>query len=62
MVNPRQLTQTELTQLIDHTTALTQMRRLLPIELFIKLDTFRTDLLVEQEDRAAQSRPDRRGC
>jgi hypothetical protein len=30
------------------------MRTLLPVELFIKLDTFRADLLAEQEDRAAR--------
>jgi hypothetical protein len=55
MVNPRQLTQTELSQLIAHASALTRMRSLLPVELFIKLDTFRADLLLEQEERIAQS-------
>ena len=51
---PRQLTQPDLDRLIEHTSALTEMRGLLPIELFIKLDTFRADLLAEQEDRAVQ--------
>jgi hypothetical protein len=48
---PRQLTQPDLDRLIKHTSALTEMRGLLPIELFIKLDTFKADLLAEQEDR-----------
>jgi hypothetical protein len=51
---PRQLTQPDLDRLIEHTSALTEMRGLLPIDLFIKLDTFRADLLAEQEDRAVQ--------
>ena len=51
--SPRQLTQADLDLLIEHASALTQMRDLLPIELFIKLDTFRADLLAEREDRAA---------
>lgn len=51
---PRQLTQPDLDRLIEHTSALTAMRALLPIDLFIKLDTFRADLLAEQEDRAGQ--------
>ena len=51
---PRQLTQPDLDRLIEHTSALTEMRGLLPIELFIKLDTFRADLLAEQEDRAVR--------
>lgn len=50
---PRQLTQPDLDRLLEHTSALTEMRGLLPIDLFIKLDTFRADLLAEQEDRAA---------
>jgi len=44
----------ELDQLIEHVSALTEMRSLLPMELFIKLDTFRADLLAEREDRAGQ--------
>jgi hypothetical protein len=51
---PRQLTQPDLDRLIEHTSALTEMRGLLPIELYIKLDTFRADLLAEQEDRTAE--------
>jgi hypothetical protein len=31
------------------------MRSLLPAELHIKLDTFRADLLAEQEERTAQN-------
>jgi hypothetical protein len=53
MTNARLLTQSELDRLIEHTSFLTEMRWLLPVELFIKLDTFRADLLTEQEDRAA---------
>jgi hypothetical protein len=52
--SPRQLAQPDLARLIEHTSALTEMRHLLPAELFIKLDTFRADLLAEQEDRTAQ--------
>jgi hypothetical protein len=54
MPNPRQFTPRELDQLLEHASALTEMRTLLPVELYIKLDTFRADLLAEQEDRAAQ--------
>jgi hypothetical protein len=53
---PRQFTQSEIDQLIEHTSALTELRRLLPVELFIKLDTFRADLLAEQEDRNTRRR------
>jgi hypothetical protein len=53
---PRQFTQSEIELLIEHTSALTELRRLLPVELFIKLDTFRADLLAEQEDRATRRR------
>lgn len=56
---PRQLTQPDLDRLIEHTSALTEMRGLLPLELFIKLDTFRADLLAEQEDRAVRRALDR---
>jgi hypothetical protein len=49
--SPRQIPQPELDRLIEHTSALTQMRWLLPVELYIKLDTFHNDLLAEQEDR-----------
>jgi hypothetical protein len=44
----------DLDRLIEHTSALTEMRWLLPAELWTKLDTFRADLLAEQEDLAAQ--------
>src|SRR5580658_4370753 len=49
-----ELTMPELDRLTEHTSALTEMRGLLPIEPYIKLDTFRVDLLVEQEDRATR--------
>lgn len=54
--SPRSLTSTELTRLLEHTNALCDMRPLLPIELFIKLDTFHADLVAEQEDRTAYAR------
>lgn len=44
---------TDLDRLLGHVSALLQTRWLLPAELCIKLDTFRADLLAEQEDRAA---------
>jgi hypothetical protein len=52
-MSPRNLTSTELTRLIELTSALAEMRPLLPVELFIKMDTFHADLLAEQEDRTA---------
>jgi hypothetical protein len=52
MHNLAQLTTSELRRLIEHTAALTAMRRTLPIELYVKLDTFHADLRMEQEDRA----------
>jgi hypothetical protein len=55
--NLRRLTRPELDRLIGHVSALTEMRWILPAELWIKLDTLRADLLAEQEDRAAQRRP-----
>ena len=45
------LSREELSRLLDHTSALLEKRWLLPAELYIKLDTFRADLLAEQEDR-----------
>ncbi|HLI76006.1 MAG TPA: hypothetical protein VKV02_03600 [Acidobacteriaceae bacterium] len=48
-----QLTTAELRQLIEHTAALTGMRQSLPVELYIKLDIFRADLVTEREERAA---------
>ena len=53
---PRNLTSSELTRLIELTNALTEMRPLLPVELFIKLDTFHADLVAEQEDRVVYGR------
>jgi hypothetical protein len=52
MPNMAQLTTSELRQLIQHTEALSAMRRALPVGLYTKLDTFHADLLMEQEDRA----------
>jgi hypothetical protein len=43
----------ELGRLLEHTSALLETHWLLPVELYIKLDTFRADLRAEQEDRAA---------
>lgn len=54
MQNLRQLTPSELDQLVHCVSALAAMKRVLPAELYIKLDTYRADLLAEQEDRAAQ--------
>lgn len=48
-----QLTTAELRQLIEHTAALTGMRQSLPVELYIKLDTFLADLTSEREERSA---------
>ena len=44
----------ELDRLLEHATGLLGKRCRLPVELYIKLDTFRADLLAEQEDRAAR--------
>jgi hypothetical protein len=52
MAVPAHPSRSELNRLLEHTSALTEMRWLLPAELFIKLDTFRADLLAEQEDFA----------
>ncbi|MGH3155064.1 MAG: hypothetical protein ACRDNF_00595 [Streptosporangiaceae bacterium] len=49
-----QLTVPELDRLLEHVSALLDKRWLLPAELYIKLDTFRADLLAEQEDRAVR--------
>lgn len=54
MTNPRQLTGGELDRLVEHAWMLAGMRSLLPIELYIKLDTFLVDLRVEQDDRTAR--------
>jgi hypothetical protein len=53
---PRQLAQPDLDRLVGLVSALADLRWLLPVELYIKLDTFRADLLAEQEDRTAQRR------
>jgi hypothetical protein len=58
MQNLRQLSQSELAQLIHCVSALTAMKRGLPTELYIKLDTYHADLLAEQEDRAVQPAAD----
>jgi hypothetical protein len=47
----RQLTTAELDQVIGHASALAEMRRAMPVELYIKLDTYLADLRAEQEDR-----------
>jgi hypothetical protein len=52
--NLRQFTDAELSSLIEHVRALTAMRAALPVELFIKLDTYQADLCAEQEDRAGR--------
>lgn len=61
MQNLRQLTQQELDQIIGHVAGLTAMRRALPVELYIKLDTYLADLGAEREDRLAVPGPARRG-
>jgi hypothetical protein len=50
----RRLSGEELDQLLEHVSALVENRGLIPVGLYIKLDTFRADLLAEQEDRAAR--------
>ncbi|HEY2577479.1 MAG TPA: hypothetical protein VGI74_14325 [Streptosporangiaceae bacterium] len=57
MQNLRQLSPSELAQLIHCVSALAAMKRGLPADLYIKLDTYLADLLAEQEDRAAQQTP-----
>ena len=54
--SPRSLTSTELAKLLELTSALCEMRPLLSVELFIKLDTFHADLTAEHEDRTAYAR------
>jgi len=51
-----QLTTSELRKLTEHATALVAMRPRLPVELFLKLDTFLTDLRTEASDRAQTAR------
>ncbi len=53
MIPIGQLTTSELNGLIGHTSALAAMRRALPNDLYIKLDTYLGDLRAEQEDRAS---------
>ena len=52
MLHPCEMSVPELDRLIEATSELTGMRAVLPVELFIKLDTFRADLMAEREDRA----------
>lgn len=54
MQNLRQLSPSELAQLVHCVSALAAMKRVLPIDLYIKLDTYLADLLAEQEDRTSQ--------
>lgn len=51
MQNLRQLSGPELGQLLHCVSGLIAMRGALPTDLYIKLDTYRADLLAEQEDR-----------
>jgi hypothetical protein len=51
MQNLRQLTGTELAQVLHCVSGLMAMRGALPADLYIKLDTYRADLLAEEEDR-----------
>ena len=50
----RRMSGAEIDRLLGYVSALLETRWLLPAELYIKLDTFRADLLAEQEDRAAR--------
>jgi hypothetical protein len=54
MMHPCQMSVPELDRLIEAASGLTGMRAVLPVELFIKLDTFRADLMAEREDRATR--------
>ena len=56
MQNLRQLSGPELGELLHCVDALTAMHRALPEDLYIKLDTYRADLLAEQEDRPKNKR------
>jgi hypothetical protein len=51
MQNLRQLSGPELGQLLHCVSGLIAMRGALPTDLYIKLDTYRADLLAEKEDR-----------
>jgi hypothetical protein len=51
MQNLRQLSGSELGQLLHCVSGLIAMRGALPTDLYIKLDTYRADLLAEEEDR-----------
>ncbi len=51
MQNLRQLSGSELAQLLHCVDQLTRMQWAIPTDLWIKLDTYRADLLAEQEDR-----------
>ena len=53
MIPTGQLTTSELNGLTGHVSALTAMRRALPGDLYVKLDTYLADLQAEQEDRAS---------
>jgi hypothetical protein len=54
VTNARQLTGPELDRLVEHASALAEMRWMLPADLYVKLDTFVADLRAEQEDRVAR--------
>lgn len=51
MQNLRQLSGSELAQLLHCVDQIAAMRWALPADLWIKLDSYRADLLAEQEDR-----------
>ena len=51
MQNLRQLSSSELGQLLHCVSSLIALRGALPTDLYIKLDTYRADLMAEEEDR-----------
>jgi hypothetical protein len=54
-----QMTTSEIDGCLEHAKWLLDKRHLLPGDLALKLDTFRVDLVAEQEDRAAREQASR---
>jgi hypothetical protein len=48
-----EMSDTDLTECTEHVAWLLEREKLLPRELFLRLDTWRVDMQVETEDRAA---------
>jgi hypothetical protein len=54
-----QMTTSELAGCLEHAVWLLDRRQLMPKDLVVKLDTWRVDLVAEQEDRAAREQASR---